>query len=276
MLDARTGRPVARIYHVPSRILASAPTARDTVANYTIAIAPTAAQELAELTAPSGTWAVKLLHRETEPLDVVLQIQRDDTAPGYEPLGRQSYFDHKDAHEWDGETLDFTAPASTCPVTRDGTNNALATGKARDGDGNELVLTAGGAVWRGPKVPPAAARYASKGADWSGSSPTHSAISEDGYALQGVLASGTLSGSVQELIGTSSAAPKITRLLAEELVGGINDEPVPKASMDKLAELNADTDPNKPDATHVAVVGQEKIRRLSKEVLIERGGARAR
>jgi hypothetical protein len=59
-------------------------------------------------------------------------------------------------------------------------------------------------------------------------------------------------------------------------VGGINDEPVPKASMDKLAELNADTDPNKPDATHVAVVGQEKIRRLSKEVLIERGGARAR
>lgn len=260
MLDAGTGFPVARIYHVPSRILQAAPSTAGnpirTVANYTIAIAPTAAQEPAELTAPSGTWEVQLKHQETQPLDVVMQIQRDDTAPGYEPLGRQSYFDHHDAHEWDCETLDFSNPASGCPITRDGTNNALATGRAYDQDGHELVLTAGGAVWRSREEAPRAAHYTSKGADWSGGPPTHGAISEDGYALEGVLASGTLSGSVQELTGTSSAAPKIARRLAQELTG-----------VDR---------PHAPGDTHLAIADQEGIRRLSADVLIERGGARAR
>jgi hypothetical protein len=61
---------------------------------------------------------------------------------------------------------------------------------------------------------------------------------------------------VEELSGTSSAAPKVARRLASELVGSARGRA--------------------PGDTHLAVVDPEAIKQLSAEVLIERGGARAR
>ena len=261
MFDPRSGLAIARIYHVPSRILELAPpgsgNALRTPANYTIAIAPTATREAGELSSPSGSWKITVVNAEPErPLDVILQIQSDDTAPGYQPFGRQSYFDHEAAYAWEPETLEYVRPAPDCPIKREGTNNALATGRKQDACGHELVLSAGGAVWRSREEVPPPASYTSKGANWSSGPPTHGAISEDGYAAEGVLASGTLSSSVEELSGTSSAAPKVARRLASELVGSARGRA--------------------PGDTHLAVVDPEAIKQLSAEVLIERGGARAR
>lgn len=254
LLFGSDGAPYAAIYHVPSRPLNAAGTER-TPARYDVAVAPTAARDRGELVGPSGAWSITLVNQEAEALDVVLQIQRDDTSPGYPTRGRQSYFDGPDADAFDPATGEFGG-LSTGPLTRDGTNNALATGRVDDAAGNLLVLSVGAAARsRGAKVP-VPSRYASRGASWSSGPPDLSAISDDGFATAGVLASGTFSGSVVELNGSSVAAPKVTRRLAQELTGSNR--------------------PHKLGDTHDAVDLPQHRPQLSAEVLLEPAGARER
>ncbi|MBP1849124.1 S8 family serine peptidase [Rhizobium halophytocola] len=210
------GHAYARIYHVPSRILETRQDGSDlrTRAAYVLALAPTARHGRQDILAPSGSWTVTVRNGLATAQNVILQIQRGDTAPGYDPLGRQSYFDGPNAYDFDPETLDYTALGAG-PITHRGTHSALTT--VHPSVAPEVaarIHRAAGAVWRGEDEA-VAADYSALSADWSNYAPTDSAVSEDGYALEGVLASATTSASIEALSGTSAAAPQVCRALAK-------------------------------------------------------------
>ena len=255
-LNNAAGQTYARVYHVPSRLLERRPGADlRTRAIYLLALAPTACRGHGDILAPSGEWTVSLRNDQVESENIILQIQRGDTAPGYEPLGRQSYFDGPNAYTFDPETQEYNG-LGPGPITHQGTHSALTTvHPSVPADVAGRIHRAAGAIWRGDDEP-RPADYSAQAAAWSDFPPTDCAISEDGYALEGVLASATTSSSIEALSGTSAAAPQVTRALA----------------MTAEAELS----PGSPGpAPLIPVLDPEAVKRLSSGVLA-RGGIRRR
>ena len=205
----RDGKAVARLYHVPDLALDEATRQR---ARYVLALAPTEGLKIREPAAPAGGWRVALRYRGPEALEVHLQIQRGESLPGYQPRGRQSYFDDPRAHEWDEETKDWSRPCDDGPIKRAGSHSAIVTGRS------DCVLSVGAARMSPEASAPTSARYSAQGAEWSVAGPSISAVAEEGAALQGVIAAATLSEGVRHLNGTSAAAGRITRALA--MAGG--------------------------------------------------------
>ncbi len=205
-LDAN-GRPVARIYHVEPHRLSKQVTQ---AATHTLAMAPNAAQVPGEPLAEAGLWTVAVRYVGTAPCAVHLQIQRDETLPGYAyPMGRQSYFDGDDsAYAWDADRGNWSGLAPDSPITRAGTHSALVTNTARQ------VFSAGAALWQASSQSYVPALYTPDGADWTVPGPTVSTRAEDGWVERGVLSSGTFTGSVSAIAGTSAAAGRLTRALA--------------------------------------------------------------
>ena len=183
---------------------------------------------------PSGPWRLTLTNTSNEPLHLRFYVQRDDTLAGFRRKGRQSFFDHETAYERDCMTGDYTAfkvGEDGCPLTHDGTLSSLASG--------ERTCVAGAAIDAEPPAPgswPEArcvpyasgernvqpAVYTSSGAGLNPNRPDFSAFADDGRALPGILASGSASGSVVAMNGTSVAAPQLTRRIAE--LGGAKPE----------------------------------------------------
>ncbi|WP_425099642.1 S8 family serine peptidase [Tropicibacter sp. S64] len=201
----RNGAAVARIYHVPARDFGNGVASP---AHLVLALAPSEGRKTGEPEAASGAWTVTLRHDGGDPLDVVLQIQRDDGLRGYAAQARQSYFDDDGAHAWDADRQAYTGLCPKGPITRDGTHSAMATAPGRQ------VFTVGAAVGDGTENRVSAARYSGAGADWSVPGPTVATLAEESRAHPGVLASGTFSGSTRSLGGTSAAAARLTRALA--------------------------------------------------------------
>ncbi|SLN72746.1 hypothetical protein ROJ8625_03877 [Roseivivax jejudonensis] len=201
----RDGAEIARIYHVPTR---SYPDGTMRHSRYVLALAPTEGMKAGEPACPSGGWSITTRYRDGAAASVHLQVQRDDSLPGYRPLGRQSYFDATDAYGWDAETRDNSAPGPDSAITRNGTHSSLVTASSRQ------ILSVGAARQSAETGTPYPARYTAAGSDWSVPGPTLSAIAEEGTALQGVIASGTLSESAAALNGTSAAAARVSRALA--------------------------------------------------------------
>ena len=189
---------------------------------YALATTPTARPEMAteELTLTrAGSWRVHLRNTGTAPLDIRLQIQSGDNAPGYPVRGRQSYFDHRDAYGWNSDTLEHTGLGDG-PITHEGTHSAFVTlsGIVHPYVRNRIAAVAG-AMARPDGEPVGPAAYSAMGDGSLGTAPRYAAVSEDGTAQSGVLASGTFSGTVSEVSGTSTAAPQAARLLAHKLAG---------------------------------------------------------
>lgn len=204
-LDAK-GPAVARIYHVPEHVLEPGIAQP---ACYMLALGPTNARIAGEALAPSGAWSVAIRYRGVAPMRLSLQIQRGESLPGYAPRGRQSYFDDATAYAWDGEQQDWSGLATDCPIRRDGTLSALATGLVRQ------VHSVGAAEWDACAVGYRPSPYTSQGTDWTAKSPIEASTrADDGRVLWGVLASGTFSESARLLNGTSAAAGRLTRALA--------------------------------------------------------------
>ena len=169
-----------------------------------LAVNPTKSWDAGQAIAPSGRWRISLANPTQHLLKLSLYVQRDDTPGGFRRKGRQSYFDHPSAHERDPVTGDYSALSKACPITHYATLSAIGTGR-------HTVLV-GAAEDSEPLRP---ARYTSSGRTDGKEQPDISAVADDGPAMLGILASGTASGSVVAMNGTSVAAPQITRRLAE-------------------------------------------------------------
>ncbi len=192
-----------------------------------LVLRPTARHRRGAALAPCGTWTITLTNVGSAPLDAVdAWVQRDDALYGYPRRGRQSHFDRKDYARFDhaGRPVEDDGVAS-CPVRRAGSINAMATGRKtmigvtkvqtiaiggyRRRDGAIAAYSAGG-----PTVAPAGSALPNR------PGPDALAPSEDSIVHRGVLAAGSLSGSVAAMNGTSVAAPRVARWIADELAAG--------------------------------------------------------
>lgn len=197
-------QPIARIYHVPARDFGTGVVSSS---YYVLALAPTESLVNGDALAPAGAWTVALRNLGTDSLDVVSQIQRDDSLRGYQAQARQSYFDDTDAYVYAQDTRDYRGYASKCPITHEGTHSAMVTSDARQ------VLCVGAAQTDASSSPPTPAPYTSAGADWSVLGPTVSTVVHSASSRRGTAASGTLTGSKRVIGGTSAAAAHCVRAL---------------------------------------------------------------
>lgn len=204
-------------------------------------LAPTSAPDGGLPVAPAGVWRIGIDNPGvTQVDDIEAWIQRDDSAPGYARRGRQSYFDDPDYGRYNdgGREIEVDADPRTIAsyVKREGTLNAMATGT------EPIVI---GGFRRSDRV---AASYSASGrklhppgpASSSDIAPQAMTPSEDAPSHRGVLAAGTRSSSCSPMNGTSVAAPRAARLLAERMVSGL---PSDRAAVFNLAAL---TDPGPP------------------------------
>lgn len=172
-----------------------------------LAASPTKSVDERRAIAPAGLWKLSLSNRSAVALDLDMTIQRDDTPVGFRQKGRQSYFEHPAARERAPETGNHDAlgsPQRPCPITHLATLSAI-------GNGRSTVLV--GAAEDGAPIVPS--DYTSSGPTKARAGPDFSAIADDGVALPGVLAAGTLSGTVVAMRGSSVAAPQVARALAD-------------------------------------------------------------
>jgi hypothetical protein len=196
---------------------------------FRLAIRATADLDPKRPLAPAGIWKVTLEDIALATNDVVdLWIQRDDSLYGYPIRGRQSYFDNRSYRRFDHEGRDEQKDDPHCPVRRASTINAIATGAS------PIVM---GGFLRKEKQP---AEYSSAGpispargvAAANSDGVTAMMASEDSQVHGGVLGSGSMSGSVLAMDGTSVAAPRTARWVAGELAAG---RPGDRAAVQGLA-----------------------------------------
>ncbi len=193
---------VGRVYH----------DVLDGTARISVALAPTSETQEG-LRAESGKWTATV-RRKTRDVAIVLQVQRDDTAAGFERGGRQSVLDHPNGYTLDDYTHEFEAPDGGPGLTRNGTNSAI---MVEAGDGIYLAAAAepdpnGAAGTIRPSFESAGSDHWSQRAEGAG--PTYSVLTEAGFGAMGVLAAGTFSDTTVPVNGTSVAAAKITRDLS--------------------------------------------------------------
>lgn len=188
------------------------------LARVLVAVNPTRSFSRRTPLAPSGCWTVTVENTSSRSRDIDLYIQRQDTVPGDEPPGRQSYFDHQDAFGRDEvkpeagnlDSGDYDQLLPRCPIKHEGSLSALATHRG--------LVVVGAAMAARDSDQPQPARYTSSGPVKSREGPDFAAVADLDRAHLGTIAAGTRSGSAVILTGTSIAAPQITRALAD--VGG--------------------------------------------------------
>lgn len=174
---------------------------------------PTTQSESLLPLAPPGVWRIHFSgsgYGEENPIKV--WVLRDDTVPGYLPNGRQARFESDDYASFDayGKPLGSDPADTKCPIRRGGTMTGFAdpdlertivigglTTNCREGLMSDYSAT--GQMHPVPLL------------------PTASAKSDESPALPGVLTTGTRSGSMVSMSGTSMAAPTVARHIAEKL-----------------------------------------------------------
>lgn len=182
----------------------------------TLWLAPTTSLEAAAPVAPSGTWRITVTNVGMTPLCIDSWIWRDDTPFGYPIRGRQSRFEDADYVRFDAQGRLIEDDIGPSYVKRNGSMNGIATGSetgviggCRRTDLHAAPYTAGG-----PTLKPTSAQPAPR------TGPDATAYAEWSAACRGMLATGTRSGSVVAVNGTSVSAPQVTRWIALRLAGG--------------------------------------------------------
>lgn len=200
-LDTARNGTAARLYHAPERHVTGRP---DTLGFYNLAIAPTLRIDPDLPVAPAGDWRIVIANTTSAPVDLVFQVQRGDTAPGFGIGGRQSLFEGigvsvvLDGHPgWD----------VTAPLTNEGTCSAFANAS------HPRIHTVGALKDVLGQI--TAADYASRGAPWAGPGAATQNRVVDQVFTYGQRTTGTYSGTGSRLSGSSGAAA----LLSRELVG---------------------------------------------------------
>lgn len=173
-----------------------------------VAVAPTASFAHSQALAPSGVWQVTLLNKGREDVTFDAYIERDDSVIGVRTGALQSHFeDHwYDTSGNPGSFVDH--PGNPTPIRRSGNFNSIATGAH--------TVSVGGTRVRGPHW----ALYSPRNPDPDHSRPERpgvvkvpdvAAYSDENEVLMGLRGAGTRSGGYVRLVGTSDAAPQVTR-----------------------------------------------------------------
>jgi len=173
-----------------------------------IAIAPTFAFERSATTAPSGVWEIKITNTQAGKVTVDAYVERDDQIIGVQTGARQSHFEDQwyDTSGNPGSFVDH--PDNPTPIRRSGNFNSIATGAKTISVGGVRVT---GPMWAhySPRKPdPDSDRAERPGVV---KVPATHAYSDENPVLLGLRAAGTRSAGVARLVGTSDAAPQITR-----------------------------------------------------------------
>ncbi len=179
-----------------------------------IAVAPTFSFKDSTATAPCGVWQIKLTNTATASVTVDAYIERDDVAIGTNTGARQSYFEDK-WYDTSGNPSSFVDhPNNPTPIRRSGNFNSISTGKK--------TLSVGGIRVAGPTW----AHYSPRKPDPDASRPSRPDVvkvpdtmiySDYNPALLGLRGAGTRSSAVVRLVGTSGAAPQVTRKIFNAL-----------------------------------------------------------
>ena len=177
--------------------------------------------------AQHGIWLIEVKNKSATPLSKPIRawIDRDDFNLGTMIRGRQSYFEDPlyDPLRYLKSATDDT-PGSGALVRRRGTLTGIATGTGalvaagyRHSDHKHVRYSSAGPT-RGARV-----------------GPDCGAVTDQSRSLPGLLAAGTRGASVVRLIGTSVAAPQVSRWVAN---GGPPPGPVPPLHPDPQLEGN--------------------------------------
>ena len=172
-----------------------------------VAMAPTVSTDPKVPTAAAGVWTVELRHDGQADLgEIHAWIERDDTPFGHPTRGRQSYFvDPK--YEAAGQRPGPASDSTQAYVKRRGAFNTIATGArtlvagAYVGQNNNVARYSGGGPTRRPER----------------QGPTLLARGDESPTLHGLLAAGTGAADRVRMNGTSVAAPRVTREVAQIL-----------------------------------------------------------
>jgi len=179
-----------------------------------LAVAPTFSFDGKAATAPSGVWQITLTNTGKKTLTVDAYVERDDVVIGTRSGARQSHFEDKwyDTSGNPGSFVDH--PDNPSPIRRSGNFNSIATGQNTVSVGGTRITGPRWAHYSPQKPDPDAARPKRPGVV---KVPDTEAFSDENPALQGLKAAGTRSGGVARLVGTSDAAPQITRKIFNAL-----------------------------------------------------------
>ena len=201
--------PGAALYRAEYIAQAGIPNSADVVrAHVVLSIARTTvdpSSNWGDLVAPSGLWKVEI--RSTTDTHAQAWIKRSETLPGRRAKGRQSYLDDPTYEQFskNSRPSDYDPETNRSYVKRFQTLSGIATGQATYVIGGYCVSE---------RYP---AFYSSHGtrARWNiAVGPDWLEPSDTSIACRGVLAAGTLSGSVTSMNGSSVAAPQAARRIA--------------------------------------------------------------
>lgn len=173
-----------------------------------LALAPTASLDQDKVLAPSGAWEIRLHNKGVQAAVVDAYIERDDEIIGVRTGARQSHFeDH--LYDTSGNPGSFVDdPTNPTLIRRSGSFNSIATGSRTVTVGGTRVTGTHWARYSPRRPDPDHARPERPGVV---KMPAASAYSDENGSLLGLRAAGTRSGCVVRLVGTSDAAPQITR-----------------------------------------------------------------
>ena len=196
------GKTVARVYHEMPGLQGAEPA-------LILTTLPTAAEN--SDVAPAGAWEITFESpNDSDNQLVSLQIQRGDTPVGYRIHGRQSYFDHIDAHEYCAVERAYS-DTDNSPLERQASHSALASAA------DQRISKVGSVYKRSYNVSCGwePSWYSAAGSDNPDLSnvirPEFSAVGDSSSISPGVLGSGTLSNTSFRLSGTSVSAPQVCR-----------------------------------------------------------------
>ncbi|HEY3046195.1 MAG TPA: hypothetical protein VGJ72_01860, partial [Polaromonas sp.] len=173
-----------------------------------LALAPTFSFDPKTATVPSGVWQITLTNSGKQAVTIDAYVERDDVVIGTRSGARQSHFEDQ-WYDTSGNPDSFVDhPDNPSTIRRSGSFNSIATGAK--------TISVGGVRQAGPMW----AHYSPRKPDPDASRPerpgvvkmpaTH-ADSDENPVLVGLKAAGTRSGGVARLVGTSDAAPQVTR-----------------------------------------------------------------
>ncbi|WP_300010860.1 S8 family serine peptidase [uncultured Roseobacter sp.] len=191
------GTVPVRLYNTPHRKVADRPEQP----GYTLAaIAPTRPRSHNQPAAKAGDWALSLRNDGADPVRIVLQVQRGDTAPGFRSGWRQSRLEGRMVSVVEDGVAGQTVEP---PLTNAGTSSAYVNQASFEtaGAGRDVFSNT---------VP---APYSGEGADWTLSINPKALPVVDRAFTQGVATGGAYSGTRARLSGTSAAAALRTREL---------------------------------------------------------------
>jgi hypothetical protein len=173
-----------------------------------LAVAPTASFDETRATSPSGVWELRIVNDGPGVAVFDAYVERDDEIIGVRTGARQSHFEDK-LYDTSGNPDAFVDhPGNPTPIRRSGTFNSIATGRR--------TLTVAGTRIAGPSW----ALYSPRKPDPDAQRPQRpdvvkvpdtEAVSDENGILLGLKAASSRSGGVARMVGTSDAAPQVTR-----------------------------------------------------------------